>query len=123
MGWTNYLVLKEQKIAFELGREASYYQIDNAIEDADRLKLIIKSNESEGLIDEPVKDLKLQSFIQILKIYLESSYFDFETLNKLFIYWFIDNGYVKELAIMHEEEFEKIRHEYKVIERKIDYES
>lgn len=123
MSWTNYLVLKEQKIAFELGKEASYYQIDNAIEDADRLKLIIRANESEGLIDEPVKDLKLQSFIQILKIYLESSYFDFETLNKLFIYWFIDNGYVKELAIMHEEEFGKIRHEYKVIERKIDYES
>lgn len=121
MGWTNYLVLKREKIAFELDREASYYSIEDALESARKLESIIDVMvESDMVKQTKLSDLSVDDVAKVLKVFSESSSFDYNTMNKLFIAWFFNNGYGEELEIMFDETFDEVRSEYKVIERKYE---
>lgn len=114
MSWTNYLVLESHKLAFELDRQASYYDVNEATIEGKILENLIEANDSD-VPDCPLKEITLENLHQILKVYFEAFNFDYDTLNKLFIYWFTANGHT--VSIMREEEFVKIRGDYTVINR------
>lgn len=109
MDMVKYLVLPEEKLAFEIGREVDKDKIDKYDKS---LTQLFDSLDFEEIMDRPVKDLSTRDFIQILEVYLkvtEIPYYSFGDLS--FCNWFKEHNYqiVDEYSFNDKPEYQTYR--------------